>query len=332
MIQVSSQLAIIRIERHDNAGLVHESAVVGNRIVDLELVRPPVRKSRPHSSVTSHRIGHLVSLQDVLESPNAHVELVQCANQRQDFVLSVAVTMDPAFPVEYFGDRVQLQVAPRRDSSLRSTPLRPPLSVCGGGFQLITHDLLHAHPRLRISRGVLVAPVALFHVFAKGKLDAGRRFRELHLFGQGAPPQFDDLILAADRICRTVQNVGRRDASGQLTVNVDIVGIDEISDSHFSSHRLRALVHASVGGHVRMAIDNARRQMFAATVDYRGAGGRLNVGTHREDPPTANQYRSVLQNAAWAAGPDRSVLEQHQAPLSWSRDQTKCAQGEVDLK
>ncbi len=47
--------------------------------------------------------------------------------------------------------------------------------------------------------------------------------------------------------------------------------VDEVADAHLGRDGLTALVDAAVGGHVRMAIDDAGRDVFARDVNDDGS-------------------------------------------------------------
>jgi hypothetical protein len=140
--------------------------------------------------------------------------------------------------------------------------------------EAIVDDLLDSHSSLWIPGPVSVAAITLFDVFSQGKLDALRGFGKFHLLVVSPPPKFDDLVLTPDWIGRAVKNIRRRHASSELTVDRDVVAIDEITDANFSRDRLASLVHSTIRRHVRMAIDNARSDVksLASTIASGGKG------------------------------------------------------------
>ena len=119
-------------------------------------------------------------------------------------------------------------------------------------------DLLDTHARMRIPPGHDVRP--LRDVLAQREFHGRRSTGEFQFVAGQSPPKFDDLALPADRIRRAVQDHGGRNAAGQLPVNVDVVGVDEVADAHLASDRPARLVDAPVGRDVRMWIDQSGRQ------------------------------------------------------------------------
>src|SRR3989344_2108015 len=86
-----------------------------------------------------------------------------------------------------------------------------------------------------------------------------------------SPFQFHKRRLSTNRISRTVQQLRSSYASAQLTVNIDIVGIDYISETNFGRNCLAAFVDALAQCDVRMFVDDSRREVFALCVDYFGS-------------------------------------------------------------
>jgi hypothetical protein len=57
------------------ADLVHEDGPAGDRVLDLDLVRPPIREAAGPARVVADVIGDLVPLEDVLERADLEVEV-----------------------------------------------------------------------------------------------------------------------------------------------------------------------------------------------------------------------------------------------------------------
>src|SRR5690606_21836497 len=95
--------------------------------------------------------------------------------------LAVAVAMDPPLLFEDFDDRVEFEVAPRREAPAIAFPALPLLAVVERGIELVDHQLVDPHPRLRIATGTSLAPIALLDVFTQGELDARWSSVEFHL-------------------------------------------------------------------------------------------------------------------------------------------------------
>ena len=82
-----------------------------------------------------------------------------------------------------------------------------------------------------------------------------------------APAQLDDRVLAADRVGAAVQDVGGRQAAGEVAIDVD-VGRDR-ARPRMPGHRAdrRPAFVDGVVGDVRVRVDDARRDELAGGVD-----------------------------------------------------------------
>ena len=222
----------------------------------LELEAPPVAERAAAGPVGGHLLGHLVTLKNVLERGDFHVERLERAHRREDLILAVAVAMNEAVAVEDLDDRVELEVAADGHPTLLLVFLASPAVVLCRP-EAVGEDLLHAHAGLRVAGGKGVAPVGLLDVLAEGELDALGRAVELERFWADAPAELDDLVLPADRVGRAVEDVGGGGAAGELAVDGDVVGVDEVADADFRGNGLGAFVDAAVGGDVGVGVDEA---------------------------------------------------------------------------
>ncbi len=164
-----------------------------------------------------------------------------------------------------------------------------------GGGELVTHNLLDAHSRLRIAGGVSIAPVTLFDVFAEGELDAGRGAFKLQLFRADSPAHFDNLVLSANRIRGTMENICRGCPSRQLPVDDFIIWVDEIADANFGCNGLPGFVNAAIRSTVRVTVDDARCDVLACRINDHSACGRSEIGSDCGDFAALYQNRCVLQ-------------------------------------
>ncbi len=112
LIQVSGQFRVIGIEGHHDARSMHDCAGIGNGVVHFKFVSPPVSERGTHRAVLRHRVGDFVAFQYVLERADGNLVIVQNPNQREYFVLPVAVTMNPAITSDNFTQRVEFQISP----------------------------------------------------------------------------------------------------------------------------------------------------------------------------------------------------------------------------
>ncbi len=141
------------------------------------------------------RVRHLVPLEDVLEGPDRKTELFGQPDEHQNLILAVAVDVDDALALEDLERGIQAQVA----------PLAPRTLVVACRHEGVAHDLLHAHPRLRVASGFIITPIRLLDVLSEGELDTWLCPGECEALGIAAPPaQFDDLVLPPHRVRRAV--------------------------------------------------------------------------------------------------------------------------------
>ena len=133
--------------------------------------------------------------------------------------------------------------------------------------------------------------------------------KELQRFIERSPAEFDHLILSADWIGRSVQNVRRCDSAGKMAVDRDVVAIDEITDAHFGRHGLTAFVDAAVGSHVRMTVDDSRSQVFPFGVDFDRACGQFDLSADGQNLSVADQDTCLFADPVLRTGPHSSVTK-----------------------
>ena len=150
-----------------------------------------------------------------------------------------------------------------------------------------------------------IAPVGLLRVLAERELDALRRADEQEVVGPAAPAPLDDLVLAADRVGRAVQHVGRRRAAGELAVDRHVEGVDHVADAHLGRDVVRALVHVAVDRRVRVGVDDAGRDVLAAAVDLDGSGRRGEPLPDGRDLAVDDDEVRVLEDPRRTLRPDR---------------------------
>ena len=181
---------------------------------------------------------------------------------------------------------------------------------------VIVH-LLDPHPRLREARAVPVAPVALLHVFAEGKLDERHGLFVQEVLGLSPPSKLDDGALAANGVGGTVEDLGARHAARKLAVHVHVLAVDGVANPHFGAAGLGSLVHAAVDGNVGVFVDDTGRDVLASAVNFSrnhpgGQQGRgLELGAHGDDLAFVNQHVRALQHAFRFARPHGRVSNPH---------------------
>ena len=112
--------------------------------------------------------------------------------------------------VQNLHDSVEFQVPARRDFIRLLLRFFHFLFIITRGGKLIADDLFDPHPCLRISRCISFSPIRLLYVFAKREFDALRSAFELHVVCKHSPTKLYNLILAADRICGSMEQMSNR--------------------------------------------------------------------------------------------------------------------------
>ena len=78
------EVAVVAVERHNDAGVVHDGAVVRDGVVGLDLVRPPVGERRCTGPMRGDLVGNLVALENVLEGADLETELFRQPDEHQE--------------------------------------------------------------------------------------------------------------------------------------------------------------------------------------------------------------------------------------------------------
>jgi len=306
-VHAPGQVAVVGVERHHDAVVVHDGAVVGDGVVGLQLVGPPVGERGAARAMGRHLVSHLVALEDMLEGADPEAEVLGQADQHEDLVLAVGVGVDPALSLEDLHQGLQLQVTagwyPARLLLLgERVPLVPFLLVILGRPERSPDDLLDPHA------GVRIAILATLDVLAEGELDGGRDAVDEHVLGPvGLVAQLDDGGLATDGVGRAVQHLGRGEAAGELPVPGLVGGVEDVLDAHFRGHRVRPFVDG-VGARVAVGVDEPGGDVTALAVDDQGAGGSVEAGTDLHDLAVLDQQVCVVEDAlrGWRSEPRRS--------------------------
>ena len=111
---MAHQLGVVALDADARAGLGEQGRVIGDGVVGLDLVGPPVGEGRRAGAVGSDLGGDLVAFQDVLERLDPHAVLLGRAQEHQDLVAAIAVAVDLDRAVEDAGQGFQPQVDARR--------------------------------------------------------------------------------------------------------------------------------------------------------------------------------------------------------------------------
>ena len=193
-VQPPRLLGVVGVDRDEHALVRHQRGVVRNGVGRFHLVAPPVGEGGRAGAVRGDLLGHLVALEHVLEGGDLEAHLVGEADQHQDLVGAIAVRVNQALAFEHLDQRVELQIAARREHVLAGLLLRlvvlPVLAVGLGARERVANDVLDALARgrkpLRIGRRLAALPG---DVLAEGELDAGQRALEAAGRSPGVLPQ-----------------------------------------------------------------------------------------------------------------------------------------------
>ena len=189
---------------------MHKSAVIRNRVDHFILVCPPIAERRYPGAMSCNRFGDLVAFQPMLKCCDLETVIVGDAHQHENLILSVGVRMNEPSSVQNLHDSVEFQVPAWRDLIKLLLRFFHFLFIVTSGAKLVANDLFDPHPCLRISRCISFSPIRLLYVFTKREFDALRSAFELHVICRHSPTKLHNLILAADRICGSMEQVSNR--------------------------------------------------------------------------------------------------------------------------
>ena len=118
-VETSRQFVGVGVERDEHAVTRHDRGVIGDRVVGLHLVGPPVGEGRSAGPVLGDLGGDLVALEHVLEGGDLEAHLVRDVDEHQDFIGAVRVRVDETLAFQNLLERLHLQVFPWSRRRLR---------------------------------------------------------------------------------------------------------------------------------------------------------------------------------------------------------------------
>ena len=258
---------------------------------------------------------HLVTFEDVLTGRDLEAHFVSQADEHQDLVGAIAVSMDEPLAFEHLDERIELKIAPRREQVLSRLFLGlvvlPFLAIGLGAGKRIADDVLDPLSRgwkpLRIGGRLAALPR---DVLAEGKLDSGQRaLKDQVARPRLAVAELDDDRLATNRVGAAVQNIRGGRATRQVAIDVDICRIEDVLHAGHRADRDAALVDRVVAD-VGMRIDDPGRDELAGRVVDVSAGRNRDVRANGRDLSVAYQHRPVGDRAA-SGGDDRCIPNRH---------------------
>ncbi len=101
----------------------------------------------------------------------------------------------------------------------------------------------------------------------------------------------------------------RGDATGQAAIDRLVLIVEGVDHHHLRRDRAGGLVHVVVERDVRVGVDDARRQIFAACIDHGGGRRRVYIFADRGDLAVLDVDAAVL-NVAVRDGHHHGVLDQ----------------------
>ena len=107
-----------------------------------------------------------------------------------------------------------------------------------------------------------------------------------------------------------MQQKRSRDSAGQAAIDRLVLVIKRINHHHLRGDRAGGLVHIVVESDVRVRIDDAGREVFAAGIDHGGGRGRVYILPNRRNLAILDVDAAVLHIAV-GDGHDHGVLDQN---------------------
>ena len=134
------------------------------------------------------------------------------------------------------------------------------------------------------------------------------RVGEKHFVAGGSKFVLDDHGLAADHVGGAVEEQTRGNAAGERAIDGLVLIIEGVFHDHLRRDGAGGFVDVVVEGDVGVRVDDARRDVFALRVNYRGTGGRVDGFTYGGDFAVLDQDGAVL-DVAVGGGHDDGVLD-----------------------
>ena len=306
------QLLAVAVDADIDPGLGQQGSVERNRIVGLDLVGPPVRERGGAGTVVADLGGDLVALEDVLERLDLDAVALGGAQQHQDLVAAVAMTVNLDRSLDDLGQGLEPKIPARGRTGLVLV-LLPGLLVAlpfrKVGLALLERPLDHrldAHPRI----GKSTLPAG--HVLTQGELYSLGGIADYELTSRLAVAQLDHGVLPPDRVGRAVQQPGGRRTAGQGPIDRHIIARDHVLDAHLGNDRQAELVDTPLDGDMGMGVDNSGHGDEPCRLDHGDSRLGLHAWPHGRDLAVLDEYRAA-GDGSLRDGQDRRILDQHAA-------------------
>ena len=82
-----------------------------------------------------------------------------------------------------------------------------------------------------------------------------------------APADLYNRVLSTDGVRTSMQLIGSGESTSKLSIPVDVLRVDGVSDAHLSSDILRPLIHPAINTGVTVAVDHSRCDMHARSIN-----------------------------------------------------------------
>ncbi len=132
-----------------------------------------------------------------------------------------------------------------------------------------------------------------------------------------------------------MQNVGGGDAAGEISIDVDVIGIDHFGDVGDRRDRDAAFVDAAIDGDVGVTIDDAGHDELSCGVDHFRALGSFDSWPDFGNFAVLDEYRAVLDGAV-RDSEDGGVLNEHHRVgvrrRRWRCEQERCDGEQCDKR
>src|SRR5579863_6084324 len=314
LIEVGGFFGVVGVNGNENAAPGHERGIVGNGVVGFDFVGPPIGKGGSAGARGGDFVGNFVTFQDVLEGADFEAEFLSHAQQHQDFVFAVAMRMYVALTFENFDKRLEAQIAARGHQVLAAGCYALVVGVPGRFVvarfgESAANGFFHAHAGGGIAHGSANTEIGALGIFAERKLDAGQRAIEGKLGCGLSPAQFDHHGLPADSVRAAVQDIRSGDAAGEIAIDRNVVGIQNVSDVDDRRNGNAAFIDAAIHGDVRMAINNPWDDKLPGGIDHLRIFRSFDAGADFHNFAVLDQDRAVFDGAV-GNSEDGGVLNQ----------------------
>ncbi len=288
-VEPTNHFVGIGIDGGNHPGQVHHGDVPGNRVDDLELVRPPIRKGGGHGALGGKFRRDLVALQNMLEGGPLDAEILANPQEHEDFIGPIGMALDVDVVPQDGGQGFKAHV-PSKSRILAL--LTGSLGVIASRSEGPPVNRFDPHPAGGETLPTVV-PIGLLDVFPQCELDS--------LLGPGDSEVGDALAgivqlpdggLSPHRIGGTVEGLSHRAAPRGCPENPHILGLNHVADAALGADGDRSLVDGGKGK-VAVGVDDAGHDVPASGIHGWDRTQGMDVPTHAGDFPFFDEEVSL---------------------------------------